>query len=178
MSPTADKLARTYIAETQHWLDNNVGKIKHCLKQLSDEQVWWRPQESMNSIANLVLHLCGNVTQRVLATVGGEQDNRDRPSEFTERGPIPKAELIRRLDGGTVMAKGVLAGLRTEQLIEPRRYQGLNREFDGTVLSTILHSLLHLGGHTQEIVFITRLQLGDAYEFQMTPSSPDKTGLG
>ena len=75
------------------------------------------------------------------------------------------------------MAREILAGLNTEQLIEPRRYQGLNREFDGTVLSTILHSLQHLGGHTQEIVYITRLQLGDNYEFQMSPSPPDENGV-
>jgi hypothetical protein len=170
---TNEELARTYVAETQSWLDTNVGRIKHCLGQLNDEQVWWRPHESMNSIANLVLHICGNIRQRILATAGGQPDNRDRPSEFTERGPIPKDELIRRLDEVTGVAKEFLASLRTEQLIEPRRYRGLNWEFDGTVLSTILRSLLHFSGHTQEIVHITRLQLGDAYEFQMTPSTPD-----
>ena len=173
MTSPHEELAQVYIAETQFWLDANVGRIKHCLSQLNDEQMWWHPQESMNSIANLVLHICGNIGQRILATAGGEPDDRDRPSEFTERGPIPRAELIRRLDEVVGMAKEFLASLRTEQLIEPRRYRGLNWEFDGTVLSTILRSLMHLSGHTQEIVHITRLQLGDAYEFQMTPSPPD-----
>ena len=111
-----------------------------------------------------------------MATVGGEPDTRDRPREFTERGPIAKSELIPRLDEVAGLAKRVLAGLSADQLIEPRRYQGLNREFDGTVLSTILHSLLHLSGHTQEIVYITRLQLGDGYEFQVTSSPSDKNG--
>jgi hypothetical protein len=169
MTPPTESLAQIYVAEVRHWLAANIGKIKHCLGQLDEEQVWWRPQESMNSIANLVLHLCGNIRQRILATVGGEPDNRDRASEFTERGPISKGELIRRLDEVAAMAETVLAGLSHDQLIEPRRYQGLNREFDGTVLSTLLHSLLHLSGHTQEIVYITRLQLGDAYELQVTP---------
>ena len=171
---TAEELARTYVADTRSWLASNTGKIKHCLNQLTDDQVWWRPQESMNSIANVILHLCGNIRQRIVATVGGEPDNRDRPREFAERGPIPKSELIHRLSEVAELAEEVLAGLRIEQLIEPRRYQGLNREFDGTVLSTILHSLLHLSGHTQEIVYITRLQLGDNYEFQVTPSPPDE----
>ena len=108
-----------------------------------------------------------------MANVGGEPDCRDRPSEFTQRGPIPQGELVRRLDDVVEMADKVLAGLRAQQLIEPRRYQGLSRVFDGTVLSTVLHSLLHFSGHVQEIVFITRLQLGSAYQFQATPP-PDE----
>lgn len=173
-----EMLAHVYVAETQSWLTAIVGKIKHCLKQLNDEQIWWRPHESMNSIANLLLHLCGNMRQRILATVGGEDDDRNRPREFTDRGPIPKHELIRRLDEVAGLAGEVIAGLRAEQLVEARRYQGLNREFDGTVLSTILHSLLHFSGHAQEIVFMTRLQLGDAYEFQVAPSPSGGTRSG
>lgn len=174
MAPTTEEIAQTYVAQTRYWLANNVSKIKHCLSQLNDEQVWWRPQESMNSIANILLHLCGNIRQRILSTVSGEPDIRDRPKEFRERGPIPKAELIRRLDDVAGKAEAVLANLGAPQLIEARRYQGLNREFEGTVLSTILHSLLHLSGHAQEIVYITRLQLGDDYEFQATPPPPDE----
>jgi hypothetical protein len=173
---TNKELAQTYVAETQNWLTTNIGKIKHCLTQLNQEQVWWRPLDSMNSIANIILHLCGNIRQRIVATVGGEPDTRDRPREFTERGPIPKSELIRRLDEVAGLAERVLAGLSADHLVEPRRYQGLNREFDGTVLSTILHSLLHLSGHTQEIVYITRLQLEDGYKFQVAPSVRDKNG--
>jgi len=174
--PTNEELARTYVADTQYWLTNNVGKIKHCLSQLTDEQVWWRPQEPMNSIANLILHLCGNVRQRIVATVGGEPDCRDRPSEFTERGPIPKGELIRRLNEVAERADSVLAGLDAEQLAESRRYQGLSRVFDGTVLSTVQHCLMHLSGHVQEIIYITRLQLGERYQFQTLPSPPDGCG--
>ena len=169
-----EEVAQIYVAEMQYWLTNNVGKIKHCLSQLTDEQIWWRPQESMNSIANLILHLCGNIRQRIVATVGGEPDHRDRPSEFTEQGPIPKAELMRRLDEVAEGADAVLAQLGADQLVEARRYQGLSKVFDGTVLSTVQHCLLHLGGHAQEIIYITRLQLGEGYKFQVMPSPPEE----
>lgn len=46
--------------------DACVGQIVHCLEQLSEEQVWWRPHESMNSIGNLVLHLTGNIRQEII----------------------------------------------------------------------------------------------------------------
>jgi hypothetical protein len=55
MAAHIEDLARMYVAEWQYWLATNVGKIKHCLEQLNDEQIWWRPRDSINSIANLVL---------------------------------------------------------------------------------------------------------------------------
>jgi hypothetical protein len=56
------------------------------------------------------------------------------------------------------------------RLIEPRKIQG----FDELVLSAIWHSLEHLGGHTQEIIFMTRLQRGKDYKFAWTPSTPEQ----
>ena len=35
-----------------------------------------------------------------------------------------------------------------------------------------MQTLLHLSGHTQEIITLTRLQLGEAYQFK-TPPAPD-----
>ena len=47
MVPTTDKLAQIYVAEIRFWLETNVGKIKHCVGQLNDEQLWWRPHDSI-----------------------------------------------------------------------------------------------------------------------------------
>ena len=57
-------------------------KIGGALAALSDEQVWWRPNEASNSAGNLLLHLAGNMRQWVVAGVGGEPDRRDRPREL------------------------------------------------------------------------------------------------
>jgi uncharacterized damage-inducible protein DinB len=155
-----------YLAASRHRLAECVKQIKHCLGQLSDEQVCWRPQDSMNSIANLVLHLCGNVRQWIISGVGGEPDIRDRPREFSERSLIPKAELTRLLDEIAGQADAVLAGVTDQQLRERRRIQ----EFDATVVSAIFDSLSHFRGHSQEIVYITRLQLGEGYQFGWVPT--------
>jgi hypothetical protein len=137
---------------------------------LDDNQVWWRPHKSMNSIANLVLHLCGNLRQWIVAGVGGATDVRDRPQEFAEQEPIPKRELLVRLEEVVGEADAVLAEVTERRLLEPRRIQG----FDETVLSAILDSLAHLSGHTQEIVCLTRMQRGDAYHFAWTPATPEQ----
>jgi hypothetical protein len=124
----------------------------------------------MNSIANLLLHLCGNVRQWIIAGVPRGTDTRDRPREFAERDPIPKDELFRRLDAVVREADAVFSAITDAQLLEPRRIQG----FDETVLSATFDALAHFNGHTQEIVYITRLQLGDAYQFAWMPTTPEQ----
>ena len=95
---------------------------------------------------------------------------RDRPAEFSELGPIPKDELLRKLEAVVDEARAVLARLTARQLLEARRIQG----FDVTGLAAIFDSVPHFRGHTQEIVHMTRLQLGDAYQFAWTPTTPEQ----
>ena len=169
---TADELAAALGIEAANELTSALARIKHCLGQLTDEQVWWRCRPSLNSIGNLILHLCGNVRQWIVAGVGGASDVRNRPAEFAERGPIPKVELVSRLEAVVEEAKRVLAGADARQLAEVRRIQG----FDVTVLKAIFDSVPHFRGHTQEIIGMTRLQLGNAYKFAWTPTTPEQGG--
>jgi hypothetical protein len=99
-SGTVDDLAAAVGREAAKELASAVGKIKHCLGQLTDEQVWWRSHPSLNSIGNLILHLCGNLRQWIVAGLPKAKDVRDRPAEFAERGPISKDGLESRSLGG------------------------------------------------------------------------------
>jgi hypothetical protein len=165
---TADELAALVGTAAAHELEIALERIKHCLCQLNDEQVWRRSQPNLNSIGNLILHLCGNVRQWIVAGLGAAADNRDRPAEFSERGPIPRDELLRRLEDVVDEARTVLARQTARQLLEARRIQG----FDVTGLAAIFDSVPHFRGHTQEIVSLTRLQSGDAYKFAWAPTTP------
>jgi len=168
--PAMTDLAATLSAAANHELTKALERIKHCLNQLTDEQVWQRPIESMNSIGNLILHLCGNLRQWIVAGVGGEQDVRQRPQEFSERGPISKVELVRRLNEIVVQAQDGLRKASAQDLLRRRCIQG----FDVNGLEAIFDSVPHFRGHAQEIVHMTRLQLGDAYQFAWTPTTPEQ----
>jgi hypothetical protein len=167
---TADKLAAVVGTAAAHELESALNRIKHCLGHLNEEQMWRRSQPSINSIGNLILHLCGNLRQWIVAGVGGASDARNRPAEFAERGPIPRDELMRRLEAVVKEAKGVLAGVDARQLAEVRRIQG----FDVTGVAAIFDSIPHFRGHTQEIVHMTRLLLGDAYRLAWEPKTPEE----
>ena len=167
---TADELATAVGTEAAHELASALAKIKHCLGQLTDEQMWWRSRPSLNSIGNLILHLGGNLRQWVVAGLGGAPDVRNRPAEFAEQGPVPKDELVRSLEAVVGEAKRALAGSDARRLTEARRIQG----FDVTGLAAVFDSVPHFRGHTQEIVHMTRLQLGEAYRFAWTPTTPEQ----
>ena len=44
------------------------------------------------------------------------------------------------------------------------------QSFDISPLVAIYDAVSHFAGHTQQIVYITRLRLGDKYTFQWTPT--------
>ena len=169
-SEASGALGHLYLEEARRRLAACHERISHCLNQLDEAQVWWRPTESMNSIANLILHLCGNLEQWIVSGVSGTPNLRNRPLEFSERTPFSKEKLSQRLSSAVCRAVEVLGHATATKLIEARRIQG----FEETVLSAIFESVAHFNGHMQEIVYITRLQLGDAYRFAWTPSTPEQ----
>jgi uncharacterized damage-inducible protein DinB len=170
MPLTADEFAAAVMAEAAHEMQNALTRIKHCLDQLTDEQVWQRPADSQNSIANLLLHLSGNLRQWVIAGLGGAADVRDRPAEFADRGGRTKDELWRLLEDTVAEARRVLQRLSADELLRARRIQG----FEVSGLRALFDTLPHFRGHTQEIVFRTRLLLGDKYRFAWAPKTKEE----
>ena len=170
MSATPESLSTLVVNETSGELDDALRKIKHCVNQLTDDQVWWRPSESMNSVANLLLHLCGNLRQWIVSGVGGAADVRERQKEFDQRSSTPKTELIQQIESAVADAKMALSGTSAEELLRIRPIQGN----DVTGMQAILHSAAHFRGHTQEVVHMTRCQLGDSYEFDFIPPTTEQ----
>jgi uncharacterized damage-inducible protein DinB len=163
-------LAKVVGDELGHELGEAQDRIGHCLGQLSEEQVWSRPTEAMNSVGNLLLHLTGNVRQWLVSGLGGTSDDRDRPAEFAERRHLAKADLWDRLKATVDAARAVLAARTAEEWLRPRRIQG----FEVTGVGAAVSSVAHFRGHTQEIVHMTRTLLGDRYRFAWTPATPEQ----
>jgi uncharacterized damage-inducible protein DinB len=150
------------VAEARrHLMQEYLPWLRGCLVKLSEQDIWWRPNEKSNSIGNLVLHLCGNIRQWVIHGVGGAADLRNRPAEFATRESCPKAELLEKLESTLVEVDAVLARLPVEKLTEPRVIQG----FDVTVLGAIFHVVEHFSYHTGQIIYITKMRTGEDLKF-------------
>jgi len=171
---TADPISSAYLAAARHTLKHSLAKITHCINQLDDSHMRWRPFKEQNSLTNLILHLDGNMRQWIIAAATGEADHRDRAAEFSQREALPKEELLARLTAVIEEGDEVLAGIGSERLLEKRRIQGT----DTNVLAAIFDSVNHLVGHTHQIVYITRLILGDKYRYQWVPKTKEQGAAG
>lgn len=167
-----DDVTTGFAAEAGKTLAMNLARIEHCVNQLSDEQLWWRPQPQMNSIGNLLLHLAGNTGQWIVAPIQNIPSDRNRPAEFAERGPIPKDELVKRIRDAVENARRAIETIDTPaQLLAARRIQGN----DTNILTAVFHSVSHFEGHAQEIIGMTRQILGERYKFLWVPKTPEQT---
>src|SRR5438552_2094939 len=89
-------------------LDRHSSSIEKCLGQLSDQHVWARGGDNENAVGNLVLHLCGNVRQAIIAGIGGEPDTRQRSEEFSVRSGMCATELRELLHSTVTQAISVI----------------------------------------------------------------------
>jgi uncharacterized damage-inducible protein DinB len=137
-------------------LEESLPRILRCLAELTDEEIWWRPNEETNSVGNLVLHLLGNVGQYILSGLGGAADRRERSKEFSERGPIPRADLVGRLERTMAEAGRVIDGIDVAALLEPRVVQGF--DYDG--LGILIHVVEHFSYHTGQIAYAVKARKG------------------
>ena len=133
--------------------DEYLPKIERCLERLSDEQIWWRPNEDSNSVGNLLLHLCGNAQQWIVSGLGGEQDHRVRQLEFDERRVISRQELLTKTNETLSRVDATLAQFDESRLLETFRIQGTTV----TALEAIFHVTEHFSMHTGQIILLTKM---------------------
>jgi uncharacterized damage-inducible protein DinB len=136
-------------------------KLRCAVEALRPDLLWWRPNESSNSVGNLLLHLNGNVRQWIVSGVGGAPDVRNRASEFAARhGPGP-AQLLLELDRTLADVDQILGGLTTTSLLERRVIQ----ERDVTVFEAILRVVEHFSHHLGQIILVAKLHAPEAIHF-------------
>lgn len=149
-------LALAFVEESRKFLTQDfLPKIEKCVESLTDQDVWWRPNEASNSIGNLILHLSGNVRQWIVSGIGKELDQRVRQQEFDERHQIPKDELLSKLKKAVLDADVVLSKLSAEKLLDKELIQG--REV--TILYAVYHVVEHFSMHTGQIILITKTRI-------------------
>jgi hypothetical protein len=128
-------------------------QIRSCIEELSEEQLWWRPNEQSNSVGNLVLHVRGAILHFLCRGVGGLDYNRDRAAEFAAEATIPKQRLLEIFDEMVEKSEQTFAGLDPSCLSEP----STEPAYYSIVFEDLFGAAIHLATHTGQIVYITKM---------------------
>jgi uncharacterized damage-inducible protein DinB len=155
-------LAVRFLERSQYYLAEEYPlKIAAALRSMPAEKLWWRPHAQANSAGNIVLHLCGNVRQWIVAGVGGAPDVRDRHAEFAATDGLSCEALVAGLYDACTAARDVLAALSPASLGEKRYIQGR----ETTVFAAVYHVVEHFSGHTGQIILLAKSFSPDAVRF-------------
>src|SRR5262245_12673088 len=150
-SPNLDRLfverARDYLASEY------PAKLRITMAALPDDKLWWRPNESSNSVGNLLLHLNGNLRQWIVAGVGGEPFERHRAAEFAAREGAPAPALLVALEATLADVDRILSQLTADRLAERCAIQGR----DLTVLDAVFHVTEHFAYHLGQIILVAKM---------------------
>ncbi|WP_158821511.1 DUF1572 family protein [Granulicella sp. S156] len=144
--------------------------IDRCLDKLSPEQIWHRGGDYENSIANLLLHLEGNMRQWILHGVDGQPDVRQRDDEFSLQPTAAVAEVRARFAATLAEVRTVIDALRHDSperlltVIDPQPGGTLRNP---TILEAIFQVVGHIQLHTGQIILLTKQLLASDLDLSM-----------
>lgn len=133
-------------------LNESTRMIKISFQKLEEEDIWKKINDSSNSIGNLIIHLCGNITQYAIASLGKTEDQRNRDYEFEVTSGFTKEELLSKLETTVEKAKSIILSTSEEEYMRKRSVQGF--EFSG--IGIAIHVTEHYSYHTGQIAFWTK----------------------
>jgi uncharacterized damage-inducible protein DinB len=141
-------------------------RIILVLDQLSDEQVNWRPNESSNSIANLIDHIRGNIDERITKGIHNKEISRNRDEEFEEIYRT-KQDLINITNGSFDEIIETTKIMTEETLMKTQ----LVRNTERTNLDMLIQCTTHFSEHMGQVLYIGKMIKDREY---VTTSIPKK----
>ena len=144
-----EKIIEELVNNSLYRMEESTRMIQKSLASISEEEIWLQPNESLNSIANLILHLCGNISQYIISSLGETEDTRNRDLEFSKDGGLTKAEVLKQLVDTVDTAKRVIFDADVNNLLKVKSVQGFS--FSG--IGVIIHAVEHYSYHTGQIAF-------------------------
>ncbi|MEN1783979.1 MAG: DinB family protein [Bacteroidota bacterium] len=145
----AQAFQEEFVQSCRYRMEESLRMVRIAMESLTEEQVWQRPNTSLNSVGNLILHLCGNMTQYGLASLNNDPDDRNRDLEFSTIGGLSKSELLEKLTITVAKVINTFQSVTRERLLAYRQVQGFS--FSG--IGNMIHVVEHFSYHTGQIAF-------------------------
>lgn len=135
-------------------------------EQLTEEQLFWYPNEDSNSIAVIVKHLSGNMVSRWtdMFDSDGEKPDRDRDGEFVYTFST-RDEMMEVWNKGWGVFFEMLDQLKEEDLL--REIYIRNKVH--SVLDAIESQMYHYSYHIGQIVYIAKMLKSDEWQTLTIP---------
>ena len=146
-------IAKEFIDVSISKLKEDTVKIEKCFNEFIEEDIWKRPNSSSNSVGNIILHLCGNIRQYIISSLGGKEDIRKRDEEFSIKGGHTKTELFNNLSSTIDEAIAIIKNCNENDLVKIRYVQG----FEKSGVAIIIQVVEHYSYHTGQIAFWAKL---------------------
>jgi len=128
-------------------------QIRQAVQQLTDDELWWRPNAESNSVGNLILHLSGSIRNYLCRSIGGFDYARDRAAEFAARGPIPREELLAIFETMVEQASKTLESFDTSTFLDSTE----EPDYYPHVFDQICGIVTHLALHTGQIIYVAKM---------------------
>lgn len=163
-TPSFTRLASRYLREY-------LGKIRTAVERLDEDQVWWRPTPTSNSVGNLLLHLAGNLSMWILVGLAGVAYERRRREEFEADRSQSREDLLRGLESVVERCIEALEGVGDDTLATPIDVQG----YATNRLGALFHAVEHMSYHTGQILMVVKqLTVDPAHPFELYPQHRDE----
>jgi uncharacterized protein DUF1572 len=152
----ADQIPDLFLSASVKGMQLSEDAINRCVAKLSDDQMWHRGADHENSIANLLLHLEGNLRQWFLHGIDGQPDVRIRDAEFALSPSQRCAEIRSRFAATLAECRNVIGSLPPERLLEIINPQPTGNWPPTTILEAIYRVTGHLQSHQGQIIMLTK----------------------
>jgi len=133
--------------------NENLERIISCLNLLNETQIWYRTNSQVNSVANLVLHLGGNITQYITTSLTDKVDQRKRALEFSTEKGHTKKELEILISECIKNANNTIEKTSKNRIMDEQMVQG----FSLSGMGNMIHACEHLSYHTGQIALMTKI---------------------
>ena len=147
----------------REWLVKKFQEIERrillVMEQLSEEQLNWKPNEQSHRIANLVLHIEGNIKERIAKGILNQNIVRDREAEFSAVF-ISKAELTAIVKENFDFLIDIVSKLTDRELEQTQ----LVRNKERTNIDILHQCAAHYSEHMGQIFYIAKLCLNESYK--------------
>jgi uncharacterized damage-inducible protein DinB len=148
-----EKIVQNFKEECIRRIEESAAKINACHFKLAPHQIWHKPNAVSNSIANLILHLCGNMTQYIVATLHHQPDLRERSKEFYSRPDISSETLLSNFNTIITRVINIINKLSVNDLDASYEVQC----YKESGIGILIHVTEHLSYHTGQIVYLTKM---------------------